>query len=134
MTNVTGTTFGDTKTRSVLIDSDLSGKEGYFVTFDATDDNVVNLAAAATAVHLPLVEGKLGSSSSVQTGTIAYGGRCKILLAATIAAGTYVMSDGNGKAIAATNGKYSPGFLAVGGVSGDIVEMVVAPTVWSTVS
>lgn len=134
MTNVTGTTFGDTKTRNVMIDSDLSGKEGYFVTFDATDDNVVNLAAAATAVHLPLVQGANGSASSPQTGAVAYGGRCKVLLAATIAAGVPVMSDGNGKAIAATNGKYSAGYLAVGGVSGDMVEMVVNPMVWSTVS
>jgi hypothetical protein len=130
----TGNTFGDTLTRSVICDSDLSAKANYLVTIDSTDDNVVNLAAAATAPQYVLLEGKDGSTTA-QAGLIAYGGRAKVILGGTVNPGVPVMSDGNGKAITATNGKYAAGIAVKGGVSGDIVEIICTPgQVWTTVS
>ena len=131
----TGNFFGDTITRTVLCDTDLSAKQYYLVTLDSSDDNVVNLAAAATSVQFVLTEGANGSAASPKVGSIALGGRTKVTLGGTVGAGVPFMSDGNGKAIAATNGKYAAGILLKGGVSGDIVECLVTPgAVWTTVS
>lgn len=130
----TGNQFGDTLVRSVTCDTNLSGKENYLVAFDATDDNVVNLAAAATAPQYVLLEGKDGSTTP-GVGLIAFGGRAKVLLGGTVNPNSPVMSDGNGKAIAATTGKYQAGIIPKGGVSGDIVEIILTPgVVWTTVS
>lgn len=131
----TGNLFGDTVQRSVIADSDLSAKQYYLVTLDASDDNVVNLAAAATAAQFVLTEGANGSSTSPKAASIAVGGRTKVTLGGTVGAGVPFMSDASGKAIAATNGKYQAGILLKGGVSGDVVECLVTPgVVWTTVA
>lgn len=133
MANPTGIVTGVPVTQSVQIDSNLTDKEYYFVTLDGTDDNIVNLAAAATAQQFILIEGKDGSST-VKTGTIATGGETKLLIAATIAAGVPIMSDGNGKGIVATDGKYYGATALENGVSGDLIRVKVERGVWKTVS
>lgn len=129
----TGNQFGDTLTRSVTCDTDLSAKQNYLVSLDSSDDNVVNLATAATSPQFVLLEGKDGSTTA-QAGLIAYGGRAKVKLGDTVVPGGPVMANGSGLAVPATTGKYIAGFLVKGGVVNDIVEMIVAPGVYSTVS
>lgn len=131
----TGNLFGNTVMKTVLCDSDLSAKQYYLVNLDSSDDNVVNLASAATSVPFVLTEGAAGSASSPKACSIALGGRAKVVLGGTIGAGVPFMSDASGKAVVATNGKYSAGILLKGGVAGDIVECLVTPgRVWTTVS
>lgn len=129
----TGNLFGDTMMRSVICDTDLSAKQYYIVNFDTSDDNVVNLAAAALLMPFVLVEGKDGSTTA-QAGVIAYGGRAKVILGGTVGAGIPIMADTAGKGVVATTGKYSVGITCKAGVAGDIVECIINPCVWSTVA
>jgi hypothetical protein len=62
---------------TVTIDTNLADKAYHFVTLDTTDDKVVNLATAATAVPFILVEDGDGSSTAV-TGSIIVSGRTKV--------------------------------------------------------
>lgn len=133
MATYTGNQFGDTLTRSVICDTDLSAKQNYLVTLDATDDDVVNLAAAGTSMQFVLLEGKDGSTTA-QAGLIAYGGRAKVKLGATVGPSVPIMSDANGLGIAATDGKYFCAITVNGGVANDIVEVIVTQGVWKTVS
>lgn len=55
---------------------------------------------------------------------IDVGPRVAITLAASLSAGAEVMSDAAGKAVAWTTSNRSLGFLLVGGVSGDVVDML----------
>lgn len=134
MANPTGVLKANLQTLSVQMDTDLTDKEGYFVNFDTTDDNVVNIAAAALLVPYILEEGKLGTATAPKTGSIAQSGRTKLIIAATVQAGQPLMPDGNGKGIVAIDGKYYGAIALENGVSGDIIAVDVCRGVWKTVS
>lgn len=123
----TGVQFGDTVTKTVKIDSDLSDKEYYLVNLDTSDDQVVNIASDASAVPFVLCEGVDGSSTE-GIGTIAVGGRVKVKTGGSVNAGDKLTSDGSGLAIATTTDTNHYGLIALeSGASGDIVEALVAP-------
>lgn len=134
MANPTGVITSNVDTKSVQIDTTLTDKEYYFVTFDTTDDNVVNLAAAALLQPYVLLEGKAGTSTDIKTGLIATNGQTKLLIAATITAGVQLMSDANGKGVAATDGKVYGAIALENGVSGDYISVQVQQGVYKTVS
>jgi hypothetical protein len=113
------TTALDTKT--VVIDTDLSDKVYHFVSYDATDQNVVNLAETGAVTPFVLVEDGDGSSTPLN-GTIANGGTFKIKLGGTVEAGDFLMPTTNGVAIVATTDKRYGAVAAEGGVSGDIIS------------
>lgn len=121
----TGQKFGDLKTRSVTMDSDLSAKGGYAVTLDATVNDNVNLAAAATAPVFPLIEGFDGSSGK-KVGTIAMSGRCIVKLGGIVAPGDKLTSDGSGTWIKTVTNQNHYGAIALQiGASGDEIEVSV---------
>jgi hypothetical protein len=72
----------------------------------------------------------VGTSDKKPTSGTAFevftGPRVPITLAATLSAGAEVMSDANGKAVAWTTTNRSLGYLLVGGVSGDVVDLLFA--------
>ena len=119
--------YGDTKTRSVTIDSDLSDSSYLLVNLDTGDDLTVNLATDSSAPVFVLVDDGDGSSTSL-TGSIAVGGRVKVKLGGTVAPGDKLTATTAGKAIKTVTDTQHYGFIAlVGGVTGDLVEALVAP-------
>lgn len=44
-------------TKTVTIDSNLADKEGYLVSLDTTDEDVVNISDANSVVSFPLITG-----------------------------------------------------------------------------
>jgi hypothetical protein len=113
------TTALDTKT--VVIDTNLSGKVYHFVNYDATDQNVVNLATDGSAIPYVLAEASDGSGTPT-VGTIVNSGMFKVKLAGSVDAGQPLMPTTGGAAIVATtNNKYGA-IAAEPGVSGDIIQ------------
>lgn len=122
---MTGQGFGEIATRTVTADSDLSAKGGYAVNLDATDNNNVNLAAAATSVPFLLIEGADGSTAK-KLCTIAISGRALAKLGGTVAPGDELTSDGTGKWIKTVTNHQWYGCRAMQiGVTGDEIEVVV---------
>lgn len=120
----TGVVFGKPQTRSVTIDTNLADKEYYLVTMDTTDEHVVNLAAAATAVLFILIEGSNGATTATR-GTIVTGGYAKVKLGGSVNAGAKLTADSAGKAITASSGNNVACIALAGGVDGDIIPVVV---------
>jgi len=122
--NFTGVeTKGDVSTQSVVIDTDLSDKEYYFVNFDGTDQGVVNIASAATSQPFILLEGADGSSTET-VGTIVTGGKTKLKTGGNITQGAFLTSDANGAAVATTTDDQFYGAIALeNGASGDIIAV-----------
>jgi hypothetical protein len=121
----TGVQYGDLVTRTVTMDSDLSEKTYYAVNLDTTDEENVNLAAAATAFPFPLVDGVDGSSAKA-VGAIALSGRCKVIAGGVVAPGDKLTSDGDGKWITTTTDNDHFGAVALEiGAAGDIIEVLV---------
>lgn len=100
--------------------SDLSTKQNLFMKISG--DNGCDLCGAGGDA-IGTLENKPVSG---QPASIMVGPRVPITLAATLSAGAEVMSDAAGKAIAWTTTNRSLGYLLVGGVSGDVVEMLMA--------
>jgi hypothetical protein len=66
-----------------------------------------------------------GSTTATEV-SVQKAGIGKVQCGATITAPAYLMADANGKAIAATTGKYHFGYVDEDAVSGDIVEFTFA--------
>lgn len=120
-----GQTFGDQKTRTITMDSNLSNKEGYAVAMDATDDDNVNLLEAATFIPFVLLDCGNGATSKY-TGSIALGGRVKVKLGGTVAPGDKLTATTGGVFIKTTTDKDNYGAIAMQiGASGDLCEALV---------
>lgn len=128
MANPTGLRETIQGTLTVRIDSNLTDKEGYLVTWDTTDDLVVNLASAATAPLEVLLEGANGATTET-TGTIALAGSIvKVKSGGAISAGDRITSDSAGKGVATTTDKQHYAGIAIeNAASGDIFMMKVTP-------
>lgn len=123
MANKTGIHTGALETKTVLIDSNLTGKEYHFVSFDATDDDVVNLAETQALPPYVLLEAADGSST-VKEGSIALYGRTKLKISETVAPGKFLVpgTGGLGEVADAAGERY--GVIALtGGVANDIIEV-----------
>lgn len=106
-------------TQTVRIDSNLSGKENHFVNFDATDDNVVNIASDQTLPSFILLEGADGSSTEA-SGTVALLGTAKLKISEAVTAGKYLVPDANGQGeIADAAGERFGAVALENGASGD---------------
>lgn len=105
---------------SLTAAADLSAKQSLFIKISG--DNGCDLCGAGGDA-IGTLENKptSGTPASVMTGP-----RVPIILAATLSAGAEVMSDAAGKAVAWTTTNRSLGYLLVGGVSGDTVELLMA--------
>ena len=120
-----GQTFGDLKTRTITMDSNLASKEGYAVKLDATDDNNVDLAETAAAVPFVLQDCGNGLSAKY-TGSIALSGRVKVKLGGTVAPGDKLVPTTGGVWIKTTTDKDNYGAIAMQiGASGDLCEALV---------
>lgn len=126
----TGVQFSEQVTKTVTMDSDLSAKAGYAVNLDATDEENVNLASAATAFPFVLLEGADGSSAKA-TGSIVISGRAVVKAGGTIAPGDKLTSDGSGKWIKTTTDTNHYGAIAleIGAANDEIEVLVVQGTV-----
>lgn len=124
----TGEVFGDYRSRTVTMDTDLSEKAGYAVNLDTTDENNVNLASGATAVPFVLLEGAAGATGAKLGGTIARpGSTVPVKLGGTVAPGDKLTSDGNGKWITTTTNHDHYGCIAMQiGAANDEIEAEVA--------
>lgn len=122
----TGVVFGKLQTKTVILDSNLTDKEYFLVTFDTTDDNVVNLGTGATLPLYILVEGGDGSSTA-RVGTIVVPGTVvKVKTGGVVVAGDYLTSDANGKAVAAGTGDNYGAVAIENGANGDLILVVTA--------
>lgn len=120
----TGTIRGRYESQTVQIDTDLTGKEGYAVAFDGTDENVVNLTAVASAPMYVLVDGGdvAGSASAPVNGAIANTGEAIVKIGGNVTQGQYLMPTTNGVWITATDGNYYGCQAQENGVSGDEIR------------
>ena len=124
----TGVVTSELKTRTVLIDTDLSDKEFFFVNYDATDEDVVNIASGVTEFPFVIIEAEDGSSLAAadpeKKGTIVISGVTKIKLGGTVVSGDKITSDANGKGVATITDKdHVGGIVLENGVLDDIVAM-----------
>lgn len=108
--------------------ADLSAKQ-YFIVRQTTE-TAGNITTAATQVALGVLQNK---PTSGQVMEVAVGGNCKVKLGGTVAINDPLVSDGNGKAIAATRAIAGAqplsnviGYARRAGVDGDVIEMEVA--------
>lgn len=111
-------------TQTVRIDSNLSGKENLFVNFDATDDNVVNLATDATLPLFVLSEGADGSSTEA-SGTVILLGTAKVKAGEAITAGKFLTADANSEAVVCDAAGERYGAVALeNAADGDLVKVL----------
>lgn len=121
----TGVVAGAPETKTVKIDTNLEDKEYYFVDYDASDKDVVNLTEDALTQMFILIEGQDGSSTT-KTGTIAIGGETKLKLGGTVAAGDKLTATTGGAGIKTITDHDLYGAIALeAGVSGDIINVAV---------
>lgn len=114
-------------TKTVTIDSNLSSKTYHFVSFDATDRNVVNLQENATEMPLILLDDGDGSSTA-KRGSIALAGITQLKIGGSVTAGDSLTATTGGVGIATTTDGDRAGAIALeGGASGDIIEVLIAP-------
>lgn len=125
MSNPNGQLKNNLNTMTVRIDTNLSGKEYYFVNFDTTDDYVVNLAADQSLPCFILEEGADGSSAE-KVGTIALPGSVtKVKLAEAAAAGKFLVPTAAGEAEVADAAGERYGAVALeNGTTGDIIRVL----------
>ena len=120
----TGSTFDLTKTRTVAIATNLSGKEYYAVNYSA--DNTVAIGADAAKVPFILLTGSNGSVTA-NIGVIATEGTYLAKIGGNVVAGDKLTSNGNGEWITTVTDKNNYGAIAVySGASGDIIEVQIA--------
>ena len=121
----TGSVIGDYQTKTVKIDTDLSGKTGYAVSLDTTDDGVVNLLAAATSVPFVLLEGADGSTTET-VGTIVISGQTEVKVGGAVAPGDKLTATTGGEWIATTTDTNNYGAIALEtGADGDMIAVSV---------
>lgn len=110
-------------TRTVNIDTNLSGKENLLVSLDANDEGVVNLAGSGVKSLFVLITGADGSVTPT-IGTIVTEGLVKVKLGWSVNPGDYLTSksDSSGEAVACTTDGQPYSLLAMGkGVDHDII-------------
>lgn len=125
MPNQTGQIM-DPKTMTVRIDTNLADKEYYFVNFDATDDNVVNLAADQSLPPFILWEGADGSTNEKVGSVLIPGAIGKLKIAEAVTAGKFLVptAAGLGEVADAAGERY--GAIALeNGAANDIIRVVV---------
>lgn len=105
---------------SLTAQSDLSTKQNLFIK-PSTDNGCDLCGAGGDAIGTLSASSKpvLGQPAAVDVGPVV-----AITLAATLAAGAEVMSDAAAKAVAWTTTNRSLGYLLVGGIAGDVVNML----------
>jgi len=119
----TAPTTGDIRTKTVRIDSDLSGKEYTAVDFDGTDRNVVNAVADGNTQGFILITAGDGSSTET-AGVIVLSGRTKAELVGSVEAGDHLVPSTGGALVKnTTDKKFSCAVALEEGVSGDIISV-----------
>lgn len=108
--------------------ADLSTKQ--FLIVRQTTETALNITTAATQVPLGVLQNKPVSGATAE---VAVGGNCKVKAGGTVAINDPLVSDGNGKAIAATRASAGAqplsnviGYARRAGVLDDVIEMEVA--------
>lgn len=112
--------------RTFKAGADLSAKQYFIVKLDSTQNQVV-LAAAATDKLLGVL---LNAPVANQEARVHMNvGTTKVIAGAAIALGSYVTSDGSGKAIATTTDKHKTLGIALeaAAADGDIIEVAMQP-------
>jgi hypothetical protein len=110
------------QTISVPAGSDLSTKQYLMMDVNSSGQLIIPTGAGAKTVGVlqdkPAAQGR--------PGCLAIGGKTKVVLGGTVAAGVEVVSDAAGKAVAvsATN-TYVAGTLVKGGDANEIGEMII---------
>ncbi|CAB4122315.1 Bacteriophage VT1-Sakai, H0018 [uncultured Caudovirales phage] len=104
---------------SLVAAADLSAKQ--FLVVKADSAGKAALAGASDTNQIGIVQNK---PTAGQTATIRFAGVSKAAAGGTIAAGGAVTSDSAGKVIAATTGKQIIGTALTGGVSGDVITVL----------
>lgn len=107
---------------SLVAGADLSAKQFYVV--KANSSGQAALANATDTTQIGIVQDKPLSGNA---GKIRVSGVSKAAAGGTVAAGAAVTSDANGKIVAAASGKQIIGFALTGGVSGDVITVLVSP-------
>lgn len=107
--------------------TNLSGKSYLF----AVDNGTEIAVAGAGDATLGVLQDGFDGSVRTNVATVRTCGLTKILLGDDVSAMTFVKSDTNGAAVAAGNKDSSEGYVLDGGLSGEIVVMVIqhSPTI-----
>lgn len=115
-------TAGEKTTRTVIVDTDLSGKEYTAVAYDGTDERVVNaLTTGAARGAGILLEGVDGTASGEQLSSIVTEGETYAKIGGSVVQGDLLMPTTGGKLIVATDGNYYIAKARGSGVDGDTI-------------
>lgn len=113
--------------RSLRCDTDLSAKKYHLVNYDASDEQIVNIATDASKFVVPLETAEDGSTNEADATVVLLGGAW-VKLVGTVAQGDPLTASTGGAAIkSTTDGDYIAGFALEAGVSGDEIPMFVNP-------
>lgn len=110
----------------VVSGEDLTGDLYKFAVINSSGQMVVNTTAQGAVDGI--VNEEVDAAGKGTSMLIPNGGRAKILLGATLAAGALVASGSDGRAVAAgaTAGNKAVGRLMAGGDAGEVVDMLFA--------
>lgn len=113
-------------TRGFVSTNDLSAKQ-YFIVKRGSAANDVILADAATDALVGILMNKPTAAQNATVRLLNAQGTCKVKLGGTVAVGAWLTTDSAGKAISTTtDGDEIVGKALEAGVSGDIIEIVLA--------
>lgn len=105
-----------------LTATDLSAATNCFLFVEQTAANTVGITNTAGEAATGILEfAKSNLTASVWT--LSRGGKARVKLGATIAAGVEVSAGADGRAITAASGHRVSGRLVTGGVANDVVEI-----------
>ena len=110
---------------SLASTNSLTTKQFYIVKVDTANDHSVVIAAAGTDPIVGVLQNKPAAGAAA---LVRFLGSTKVVAGGTITRGDLVTSDANGKAVATTTNKdVAVGRALVSAVSGDILEIQLAP-------
>lgn len=96
------------------------------VKFDATDDTVTT-AAAASDLSIGVLENV--SPVTGERCDVVVAGIAEVTLGGTVARGAKVTADAQGRAVTAAAGNQAIGVVLASGVVGDLVDVLISPSV-----
>lgn len=105
---------------SVPASADLSASQFRFLQVNSSGQAAL---AGATGIAVGVLQNKPPAAG--RPATMGYTGVSKVIAGGTVAAGARVTSDANSAAITATTGDSVAGLALTGGVSGDLISVLI---------
>ena len=109
--------------QSLPANADLSASQFRFVALNSSGNVILNVTAGGDCIGV-LQDKPSAAGQTAEVAMLTPGSRVKVVSAANLAPGAKVQSNDAGAAIAAASGDHVLGTVVVGGVAGDLIEII----------